>query len=191
MYYRAEQTREAIMSAFLELSDEKPIGEITAAEVCARAGLNRTTFYRYFKSPNDIGRELERRWLDRIRTLFETRDPFEESTIREIFDLFDKEKRFLKYEKGPVPSPEFLKELAKLTTEYAMPVWREKIPNAAPEEAGVALDMLSFGTLHAIFFANDQYERELIIRNLLLMREGCIRMYAEGAAGNKTEKDRS
>ncbi|MGN0998737.1 MAG: TetR/AcrR family transcriptional regulator, partial [Faecousia sp.] len=49
----------AIKCAMLELVAEKPYLQISVAELCKKAGLNRTTFYSHFSSVHDVLVELE------------------------------------------------------------------------------------------------------------------------------------
>ncbi len=45
---------ESITGALLQLMEHKPLAEITVAELCRRAGISRISFYRNFKSKEDI-----------------------------------------------------------------------------------------------------------------------------------------
>lgn len=48
------RTRESLKRAFWDLYAEKPLEQVTVAEVAARAGYNRSTFYAYFKDTRDV-----------------------------------------------------------------------------------------------------------------------------------------
>ncbi len=54
---RIEKTREKLMKALSELSQTQPVERISVSELCKKAGVNRTTFYKYYHVPADIGRE--------------------------------------------------------------------------------------------------------------------------------------
>jgi AcrR family transcriptional regulator len=51
---RAIRTREALVSAFRDLVQEQHPGEMTVAALCRAAGINRSTFYQHFSSPEDL-----------------------------------------------------------------------------------------------------------------------------------------
>jgi AcrR family transcriptional regulator len=51
---RAVRTREALIAAFRDLVREQHPGEMTVAALCRAAGINRSTFYQHFSSPEDL-----------------------------------------------------------------------------------------------------------------------------------------
>lgn len=51
---RAHRTREAIIHAFVGLVMARPLSEITVADVVARAGVGRSTFYEHFSNKADL-----------------------------------------------------------------------------------------------------------------------------------------
>ena len=50
-------TKNCLYSALIELTKNSSVHEITVTELCKKAGINRTTFYKYFTSPEDVGQE--------------------------------------------------------------------------------------------------------------------------------------
>ena len=50
----AEQTKEWIIEAFIDLLKTKSFEEIKTTEICKKAQVSRNTFYRKFNSKNDI-----------------------------------------------------------------------------------------------------------------------------------------
>ena len=50
----AEQTKEWIIEAFIDLLKSKPYEEIKTTEICKKERVSRNTFYRKFNSKNDI-----------------------------------------------------------------------------------------------------------------------------------------
>ena len=56
---RVTKTRTAIRNALLELMSEKELTKITISEICARAQINRKTFYCHYRSPDTVIEELE------------------------------------------------------------------------------------------------------------------------------------
>lgn len=59
-------TKEALMTAFFQLAEMKPFHKITIHDITARAGYNRTTFYRYFEDVFDLIRVAEEQLIDDI-----------------------------------------------------------------------------------------------------------------------------
>lgn len=56
---RVVKTRRIIRGALFELMGEKPLAKITISEICARAEINRKTFYRHYRVVGDVIAELE------------------------------------------------------------------------------------------------------------------------------------
>lgn len=50
---RVRKTKKAISDAFMELLIEKPIEDMTVNELCDKAGVRRTTFYKHYKDKYD------------------------------------------------------------------------------------------------------------------------------------------
>lgn len=50
---RVRKTKKAIAEAFMALLAEKPIEEMTVNELCDRAGVRRTTFYKHYRDKLD------------------------------------------------------------------------------------------------------------------------------------------
>ncbi len=58
--------RDYLMQAFILLGSRKEISRITVTELCQKAGVNRSTFYKYFKDIPDLFDILTREYLDRL-----------------------------------------------------------------------------------------------------------------------------
>jgi len=64
---RFVRSRALLAAAVLELASERPIGEVTVAEVATRAQVNRSTFYQHASSPAALLRSVLSDELDAIR----------------------------------------------------------------------------------------------------------------------------
>jgi len=70
---KSERTREAILASALEFFWARPFRELTVAELMARAGASRPTFYQYFHDLHDLMAVL----LEGIRTdIFQAAHPW-------------------------------------------------------------------------------------------------------------------
>lgn len=56
---QADETRQALLTAFCDLYRENPLEKITVQSVTRKAGYNRTTFYQYFLDIEDLLRQVE------------------------------------------------------------------------------------------------------------------------------------
>lgn len=72
---RSRYTKDTIMKVFIELIRQKPVEKITVKEVCEKAQINRSTFYKYYLDCYDVLEQLENSALDRF-----------DETIKEMSD---------------------------------------------------------------------------------------------------------
>lgn len=63
---RVIYTKKAIREVFLELLEKKGIEKVTVREICSKAKINRTTFYKYYDNPYDLMEKLEKEVLDEL-----------------------------------------------------------------------------------------------------------------------------
>ena len=59
---RVLMTKRLLKEALLELLDEKPLEEISVAELCRRADVQRATFYNHYAIVEDLYNDLKREW---------------------------------------------------------------------------------------------------------------------------------
>lgn len=59
-------TKRLIQDALVELLREKPLGKVSVSELCARADVNRTTFYKHYATQHDVLREIGERIVAEI-----------------------------------------------------------------------------------------------------------------------------
>ncbi len=63
---KIRHTKNAVHEALIELSQEKDMPKITVLELCSQAGINRTTFYKYYGSQYDVLTEMGNEFLEDI-----------------------------------------------------------------------------------------------------------------------------
>ncbi len=63
-YEKQMRTRNGIISALTDLAEEKPVSSITVNQICDRAGIHRSTFYRYFETVEIMIRTMEDEFLE-------------------------------------------------------------------------------------------------------------------------------
>lgn len=84
---RTAYTKTAIRRTFFELLEEKAFDKISVREICQRADINRSTFYRHYDDINALMKSIEAEFVSDIDNQIERMDP-------EVFDavlvgLFD------------------------------------------------------------------------------------------------------
>lgn len=61
---RIRKTQHALQEAFIQLIMEKELNQITVKELCARADINKSTFYLHYRDIYDLASSLKSRLLD-------------------------------------------------------------------------------------------------------------------------------
>ena len=69
---KRSRTRKLLKNALIELCGEKPYYDITILDICGRAGVYRSTFYRYYEAKDDMLREIEYEYIEDTRNLTPT-----------------------------------------------------------------------------------------------------------------------
>lgn len=78
---RVRYTKMMIRNSFVSLVKEKPFSKITLKEVCGLAGINHSTFYRYYKDIFDWKEQFETSCRERMQTIIA------ESNLTNIRDI--------------------------------------------------------------------------------------------------------
>lgn len=80
-------TRESICTALLQLMDSVAFEKITVSELVRKAGVSRQSFYRNYKTKEDVIMEIEKKILDDFKQSLD--DPIYQSNLRMwIYDFF-------------------------------------------------------------------------------------------------------
>lgn len=65
---RAVRTRKVLRKSLLSLMKDRPIAKITVKELCAKAEINRTTFYAHYTDISELLEQIETDLLGEIAT---------------------------------------------------------------------------------------------------------------------------
>lgn len=71
---RIALTKRLVREALLIMLQKSAIQKITVRDLCAQAGINRTTFYNHYGSPEDVLQEMSRNFLDDIEDTLNSAD---------------------------------------------------------------------------------------------------------------------
>lgn len=93
---RVRYTKMVIWESISGLLQEKPFHKISLTEVCKRAGINRSTFYKYYKDLYDWKEQLEQKCLQRTKTILEScvLPDMEEILTRQFRDMRENAKLY-------------------------------------------------------------------------------------------------
>ena len=83
---RVRKTRKAICDVFCELTKDKKLNEITIKELCAKADINKSTFYLHYRDIYDLAESIENQLIQDVCTIIEEY-PYQE-TIRKAPEMW-------------------------------------------------------------------------------------------------------
>jgi len=91
---RVEVTKRMVKEGLIRLLEKKPLEKINITELCQEAGINRTTFYRYYELPRDVLTEMQDEFLE--DTLEHFQNPLTVNDIEHIFECLSQHAALVK-----------------------------------------------------------------------------------------------
>lgn len=145
---RVRYTKMMLRQSLLELLEQRPIEKITVADLCARADLNRTTFYNYYDSPRALLAQIEQELFEKIR---ETTDKNMDSLaqtgltelLTEILTAAQENMDLCRVLFGIYGDPGYIKSLMMMVQEDMVALW--KSVSGADEETLRQLYLFAVG----------------------------------------------
>lgn len=140
--------------------DEMPVKEISVAELCRRAGINRATFYRNYKDTEALIIEIEQEQLDMFRSVLQDADMTGYEFLERLLDSIDSAKELYQTEYGGGLSERFKNELISVAKEYGLQTWKDSLPKVDEQSAELSFDALLAGVLHAVLAMGNKVSNE-------------------------------
>ena len=88
---KRKRTRRKLSDALVALCEEKSYYDITVWDICNRAGLYRSTFYRYYDTKDELLREIEHEYVEETRSLTKSLHDFRSDAPEEQMNVFLRE----------------------------------------------------------------------------------------------------
>lgn len=152
---RVQFTKNALREAMIELITEKPLTSITVKDVCARADINRSTFYLHYKDVDSLLVEVEDYAIDYINLHFSSPE-----------HAFDELATFLNHLKatprmcklffalgGERGDPRFNRRLQELTYKAFERGWNEHVPVANSDNEKTLVYSYILPGIVSVFYA--------------------------------------
>ena len=123
---RVQLTKRLMKDALLELLEEHELANISVTAICETANVHRSTFYKYYKDPASLMRDLEQDYLDRIPFPPQTQDSQDKELILDeaaaFFDFVMQNARAFKIFFDESTSSSFTEKLiARFCSAYSLP----------------------------------------------------------------------
>ena len=85
---KQRRTRKKLADALVELCEKKNYYDITIWDICSKAQLYRSTFYRYYETKDEMLREMERDYLEMTQSLTKSLHDFRADAPEEQMQVF-------------------------------------------------------------------------------------------------------
>jgi len=122
---RVRYTQMVIRQSFLELLETRPIEKITVTDICAKADINRGTFYAHYADPYDLLARIEQELLDKIaRSLTGVSVATSRAVIRELLTVIREDPGLCRSLFSEFGDKAFLKKILDLGRDKTMEYWR-------------------------------------------------------------------
>ena len=112
---RVTMTKRMLKDAFIEMLKETDIYHISVRELCQRADVNRTTFYKYYANQFDLLDDMEKDLLNMIEKTIKEDKEKNGGTIEKLLSFFEREREFIRLLINSNVDTEFPKKLFSLT----------------------------------------------------------------------------
>lgn len=88
---KRQRTKQKLAEALVELCDEKNYYDITVWDICQKAQVYRSTFYRYFDTKDEMLRSIENEYVTNTQNLTKSFNDFRFDASEEQMQVFLKE----------------------------------------------------------------------------------------------------
>ena len=160
---RTVVTRRLIRDAFLHFLRKKPLNEITVREVCTEAGINRSTFYKYYRDCFDLLDRIIEEELEEFTEALKQYDPFDDRLSYVIFDVLDHHRDLNELLLAGRASENMIRQLLARAKDVCFEAWKRNMPKATEREAEMVFTCMTTGICHLIildFYSAKPEERK-------------------------------
>lgn len=168
---RVRYTKAILRESLLSLMQDVPFCKISVSTLCARADVNRSTYYMYYKDPYDllcsIQDELYRE-ISQSLTNF-TKDILTIDTFKAVFEIIYKNRDLCRVILGPNADFEFILKLYTIKREETIALWKLTYPAESESKLRMLHAFLASGIAGIIqkWVKNDFSESPQELANLV------------------------
>lgn len=149
---RAKKTRKAIQNAFMSLSIDKRINEITITDITQAADINRSTFYLHYNSIFEVLDDIENTALDIIFGIINKFDPVQlplnpYPMLKALTEEAEISPEFNRFISDSTISSTFLPKLKRCFNERITANMLDKFPGADRQLLDVTVTFMTSGVL--------------------------------------------
>ena len=151
---RVQQTKTALREALIDLTGEKPLADITVTDLCARADINRSTFYLHYQGVHALLGEIEEQIIARIEEQLVQTPSLQ--TLNALVNFLKhvrqspREIRLLYTLVGEQGDPHFVRRLQKLTYDAFQRGWAHHMPAASESHKRLTFSFIVPGVISVL-----------------------------------------
>lgn len=170
-----ERTRGAIIQAFDQLLDEKPISKITVKDIVGRCGINRNTFYYHFADIPALVEEIMEEMADQlIHNHFQPGYPIE--CIRPVIQYAQRNKNKVLHVYRYVSRETFLAYLNRIVLRIVQ-CYFDNLPAASPAPNENSTALIQFYKCAIVGLSLDWLDNDMKDDLLAVVERLCILLH--------------
>ena len=104
-------TKTLLKNALLQMLKEQAIYQISIRDLCQNAGINRSTFYKYYGSQFDLLAEMEQDFMDDISSFLDEEKDSPQEPLVQVLQYLEKNIEFVRLLLNSNVDPDFPKRL--------------------------------------------------------------------------------
>jgi len=148
---RIINTKNKLTATFFELLNKKKIKDITVLELCKKANINRTTFYKYYKDIDDLALKVEDDLMDDLRKyIVDIKRNYLISFTSKIIEAISKNKNVYTKILSDNGDHTFLRKILNLVHEQSIDEWQKLLKKATPKDIDNIYNFIVDGTIGLI-----------------------------------------
>ena len=159
---RIIKTKKKLTNTLLELLNEKKIKDITVLELCKKANINRTTFYKYYKDVDDFVYSIEESLIsDLEKYISDIKRNYLISYTSKIIETIKEHKDIYSCLLSENGDHTFLRKILGLVHEESINEWQKLLKKASREDLDKIYKFIVDGTIGIIEkWIKDDFDEE-------------------------------
>ena len=152
---RSRYSIQVIREALFDLLETKTLDEITVVDVCAKADVNRGTFYKYYRDVPDLYDKTEDSLVEEIYALMEKNDNSNFQNhffFGEILHILANNREFTYIAQNKAFSERLAQKLLAFFIPYLKPMLQAKCPNANELDSDLLLEYVLGGCIRVVSY---------------------------------------
>ena len=152
---RSRYSMQVIREALFELLETKKLDEITVVDICAKADVNRGTFYKYYRDVPDLYDKTEDSLVEEIYGLMEKKDSSEFQNhffFSEILHILANNRDFTYIAQNKAFSERLAQKLLAFFIPYLKQMLHVKCPNANEQDSNLLLEYVLGGCIRVVSY---------------------------------------